>query len=260
MIDLHLHTSFSHDSSEDPSAYIERAMSVGAEIIGFAEHYDYDFYLDGQCLGLPDLDKYFLVSGSEKVKVLHGVEVGYRAEAQEFYKNFVRTHPFDYVINSVHMLPDGACASRPVRLDGQGVKNFYTRYLSDVYDSVCADYDFQIVGHIGYASRYVLSQDKKLRYEDFSELYDKILREIIARGKCLELNTSSAGTQGDFLPDRDIFMRYRRLGGRLVSYGSDAHRAFDLLRDWHNARDFLLSAGFNKICYFVNKKCMFYNL
>lgn len=260
MIDLHLHTCFSHDSAEKPSAYIERASRCGAEILGFSEHYDYDFLLEGQCLGLPDLDGYFKVEGNENIRVLHGIEVGFRCEAEDFYKNFVISRPFDYVIDSVHMLPYGACASNPFTPGDKRLEVFYHRYLEDVLNSVKADFDYQIVGHIGYASRHVNAANKKLKYCDFSDIYDIILKEIIQREKCLELNTSSVGTQGDFLPDKDVFKRYFELGGRLVSFGSDAHVCTDLLRSYEKARDFLLATGFKKLCYFERKALCFYNL
>ncbi len=260
MIDLHLHTSFSHDSAELPQNYLARAQNLGAEAIGFAEHYDYDFALVGQCLGLPDLDGYFSFVGEDKLKVLHGIELGYSRGAAAFYKSFVNSYTFDYIINSVHMLPDGACSKNPVTLDEEGVRSFYRRYLCDVLESVRADYDYQIVGHIGYASRYVFGKGKKLRYKDYSDIYDLILSEIISRGKCLELNTSSFGTGGDFLPDRDVFKRYFELGGRLVSFGSDAHRAEDIFRSYRAAADFLLAAGIDRLCYYVGRELRFSKL
>lgn len=158
------------------------------------------------------------------------------------------------------MLPYGACASNPFTPGDKRLEVFYRRYLEDVLNSVKADFDYQIVGHIGYASRYVNAANKKLKYCDFSDIYDIILKEIIQREKCLELNTSSVGTQGDFLPDKDVFKRYFELGGRLVSFGSDAHVCTDLLRSYDKARDFLLATGFKKLCYFERKALCFYNL
>ena len=65
--------------------------------------------------------------------------------------------------------------------------------------------------------------DNLLRYADFPALFDDILSAIVARGKILEVNSSARGA-GDFLPGRDILERYFALGGRMVSFGSDAHR------------------------------------
>ena len=52
---------------------------------------------------------------------------------------------------------------------------------------------------------------------------DGILCGVIALHKILEVNSSSYGAPGDFLPDQDILRRYYALGGREVSFASDAH-------------------------------------
>ena len=68
-----------------------------------------------------------------------------------------------------------------------------------------------------------------MRYRDFPDLFDAILSGIVARNKILEVNSSARGA-GDFLPGRDILERYFALGGREVSFASDAHEAGDILR------------------------------
>ena len=77
--------------------------------------------------------------------------------------------------------------------------------------------------HIGYCSRNATYPDPKLRYADFSDVIDEILRRIVRKGKILEVNTSSKTAGSPFIPDTDILARYYELGGREVSFASDAH-------------------------------------
>ena len=56
---------------------------------------------------------------------------------------------------------------------------------------------------------------------EFGERIDDILLTIVRKRKILEVNTAIAeGT----LPTRELVKRYFELGGRKVSYGSDAHK------------------------------------
>ena len=89
--------------------------------------------------------------------------------------------------------------------------------------SLDAPYGYDIVGHIGYVSRNAPYPDKALRYEEFADPLDDILKTVVARRKILEVNSSMRGTESGFLPATDILTRYFELGGREVSFASDAH-------------------------------------
>ena len=54
------------------------------------------------------------------------------------------------------------------------------------------------------------------------EIVEEILRQVIRRGKGIEINTT-AGTLTEPLPSLEILKTYRRLGGEIVTTGSDAH-------------------------------------
>jgi histidinol-phosphatase (PHP family) len=49
------------------------------------------------------------------------------------------------------------------------------------------------------------------------------MRELIKRGKGMEINTSGLDRVGDFLPSRAHIKRFRELGGEIITVGSDAH-------------------------------------
>ena len=59
--------------------------------------------------------------------------------------------------------------------------------------------------------------------EEYGEEIDDILKTIIAKGKILEVNSSTKIPNQISLPDLPIVQRYYDLGGRKVSFGSDAH-------------------------------------
>jgi histidinol-phosphatase (PHP family) len=193
-------------------------------------------------------------------KVLCGIEFGYSKAASLQYKKLADEYPFDYIINSVHTLPGRGDSYYPAFFDGKTIRQSYLDYFNAVLASVKADFDYQIIGHIGYVSRYCKGENSKIRYCDYSEIFDEILKEIINRDKCLEINTSSANAGSDFLPDCDVVEQYLKLGGKKLSFASDAHKACDYLRKESIVKKYLKSIGIDKLCYYENRKCVYYDI
>lgn len=227
MTDLHLHTFFSYDGREEMENYVKAAVGAGKKRIGFSEHYDYNCFLTGDDTPLCDLDRYKAKTEelkekyAGKIDILFGVEFGFSREAVPHYREMTEKYRFDYVINSAHVVGEKDCYYNEY-CRGLTKEQAYGRYLEKVLESVAADYPYQIVGHIGYPSRYAPFGDRRMLYADHAAMFDKILKAIVARGVCLELNTSTK-SETEFLPDKSIAERYIELGGREFTFGSDAH-------------------------------------
>ncbi len=266
MIDIHLHTKFSFDSKEEPQNYIDRAVALGVKAIGFSEHYDYDAYLDGEKdITLADLDAYakeveFLKCKYKNVRILQGIEFGYRKQAVPQYRKILNTYPLDYVINSLHTLSDRGDCYHDKFFEGKDLKDCYADYFNGVLESINANYDYQIIGHLGYVCRYRKGQGARIIYSDLADILDEILKAIISKDKCLEINTS-CGTGGClFLPDTDIITRYLQLGGKLLSFGSDAHEASNYLNKADQLKQLLKGLGVKELYYYKNRQPVGYRL
>lgn len=264
-VDVHLHSDFSFDSDEKCENYLTAANKAGVPVIGFSEHYDYDALTDGADITVADIPKYVaeiknLKTRYQKPEILCGIEVGYRDSVVGHYRQLIDRYDFDYVINSVHTLAGRGDCYHDGFFEGRTLKSSYFDYFKAVLESVRADFDFQIIGHIGYVSRYRSGDGSRILYSDFSDIIDEILSEIIKRDKCLEINTSSGRSKGSFLPDCDIIERYLQLGGEKLSFGSDAHRAADYLRKQGELAEFLKSVGVKRLFYYKNRKPVAYNI
>ena len=88
------------------------------------------------------------------------------------------------------------------------------------------------------------------------EIVEEILRQVIRRGKGIEINTT-AGTLAEPLPSLEILKTYRRLGGEIVTTGSDAHRAEDVAKGFANAEALLREAGFRCTARYKERKPRF---
>ncbi|MCH5350867.1 MAG: histidinol-phosphatase HisJ family protein [Clostridiales bacterium] len=228
--DMHTHSTFSTDGRAPLDEMISTGKNLGLKYYGVTEHFDLDEY-SIKLYGTIDEAAYFARArelqkryNSDRFTFLAGGEFNYVTDEAVFEK-FIRvseTYRPDFVVNSVHIV-DGEECYRHEYFAGKSKHYAYSRYLEQVLKSLDAPYKFDIVGHLGYVSRNAPYEDKKINYADFSDLYDAILKKLIDKNIILEVNSQSRGAGSDFLPDTDVLRRYFELGGRAISFGSDAH-------------------------------------
>lgn len=97
-------------------------------------------------------------------------------------------------------------------------------------------------------------EDKSLEYKDFADIIDEILKTIIAKGKALEINSQSKGTGLDFLPSTQILLRYKELGGELLTFGSDTHTCERLGEKYSLIAEWLKANGFKNLFKYISHK------
>ena len=117
MIDTHTHCKHSHDSKEEPSAIIERAIELGMEYVAITDHYDGELTLlpEFAFIRQIDLDNHFKElcalkeKYAEKIQVGVGIECGYMKEANDLYLHTLKPYDIDFTINSVHTVEYEDC-------------------------------------------------------------------------------------------------------------------------------------------------------
>jgi histidinol-phosphatase (PHP family) len=234
LTDLHTHTTFSADGKATLSAMYKAAEAHELAFWGISEHFDYDYKVNnilycGKEIAYIDEHAYFsaakvLQRDNRTMCILVGAEFGFarNPEVHSLYIQAIEAHAPDYVINSVHTNGRYDYAD-PEAFAGRDKNDVYGEYLSIVRESLDAPYHYDIVGHLGYCTRKAPYTDRVMHYADFADQLDDILKTVIAKDKILEVNSSVTNQPTEFLPYREILERYYALGGRKVSYGSDAH-------------------------------------
>ena len=93
------------------------------------------------------------------------------------------------------------------------------------------------------------------------EEIDGILCCLIRREKALEVNTSCLGTGYDaLLPEPWVLARYRTLGGRLLTLGSDAHTPERLAYGFPETARLLRELGFRDYVHYEGRQPQFHPL
>ncbi len=251
--DHHVHTEFSPDSVSSLVGYLEKGhrklmltdhIDIGSPDPMFEELIDYDEYFDY----VHQLEKKY----DAKIKI--GVEMGYQPDFLEEVEAFVKKYPFDFVIGSIHF-GDGLDFYNGDFFRGKTQQEAYLRYFEVVLDMVKHFDDFDVVGHLDYITRYGDYENKWYDYNEYQTIIDEILTILIEKGKGIEINTSGMRKGlNTFHPKREILMRYKQLGGEIITLGSDAHDENDYASYFLEASLLLKECGFNEIVMFEKRK------
>lgn len=263
--DVHMHSAFSSDSDSGPEEMILGAIGKGLEMICFTDHYDKD-NTDWGPEDIFDPEEYFriLVPLQEKYKdrieVRIGAEIGLQPYLAPYYEGFVKKYPFDLVIGSVHSIKKSdIAAGRFFKLHTD--EEVYRMVLEETLEDVRLDDSFDVLGHLDYMVRYGKEKERHYSYEAYAELIDGILRELIGRGKGLELNMAGLKYGLPFAhPRPEVLKRYKELGGEIVTVGADGHKPEHIAYDFHKVSDILTECGFGYYAEFRERKPIFKRL
>ncbi len=259
LTDVHTHSAFSCDGVSPLTEMLATACAQSVAFYGVAEHVDYGENLS-EDLPLIDEEEYFHAARHLQedyagvMNVLVGVEFGYDKDVsvQGRYAITVQKRQPDFVVNSIHLRDkvDYYHQTPYYKTDENGKqilrdkKQVYEEYLQLVLQSLDVPYHYDIVGHLGYPVRYAPYQDKAMRYQDFPKAFDRVLQTIIQKNKILEVNASANGSGELCFACPDVLKRYFELGGRQVSYASDAHSKQSILRNREQVVQMLKEIGF----------------
>lgn len=263
--DVHMHSSFSHDSQTGPEEMIQAAIEKGLEMICFTDHFDKDDMEWGE-ESIFDPEEYFRVlpplreKYRGRIDVRIGVELGLRPYLGGYYREFVTEYPFDLVIGSVHSVDSSDPATGRLfenRTDEEAYRAAFLETLEDIR----AFRDFDVLGHLDYVIRYGKGREKEYSYDRFSEEIDDILNFLIQNGKGLELNTAGLKYGLPFAhPHPDVLKRYRELGGEIITVGADGHCPEHIAYDFDIVVDLLKECGFRYYTEFKDRKPVFVDL
>lgn len=259
--DVHMHCVFSNDSETRPEDMVESAIAKGLSVICFTDHYDKD-NLDWGDEAIFDVESYFqkMIELQEEyrdqIDIRIGAEIGMQPYLAEYYQNFMAQHPFDFVIGSVHSVleHDVALDFFQKHSDPEGYKIYFEEMLQDVQK--IKSYD--VLGHLDYIVRYSNQGSKGFDLNDYMDIIEEILKQVIAHGKGIEMNMSGLKYGlGAPHPQPEIIKRYRELGGEIITVGADGHIPEHIAYDYHLADDILKSCGFKYYTEFKGRKPLF---
>jgi histidinol-phosphatase (PHP family) len=265
LLDYHLHSTCSVDGISTIAQYCRRAAEQGFIEIGFCEHADFDSRDPGY--GFFDYALFRRQIEAQRQRygdslaIRAAVEITYQTSLEEEIREFLRGKELDYVIGSVHLVEGGrewAMISEEGKCEGyfaqRSVCEAYQPYFAEVRRAVESGL-FDLIGHLDLAKRYGVRYYGPFDLSLFAADVRQILKLAVEREVGLEINTSGLRqAPHETYPGLEVLRWYRKLGGRILTIGSDAHLAKDLGKGVSDALDLAREAGFEAITLFEKRE------
>lgn len=261
MIDYHIHTSLSTDSSASMKLMAGAAKEKGLKYICFTDHIDFDFPNGEYMVDFDEYKKQFdeVKESFSDISIAKGIEAGIEPQSFGRYEELLFGKELDYVIGSVHVVFgfDPYYPSLWKKVSKQEAFDEYARLSLKCLEAIDV---FDTLGHLGYIAKYCPHKDSLFRYSDYTDIVDAILKKLIKSDKGLEVNTSGLLNTGDLTPEKPIIERYKNLGGEIVTIGSDAHTPENVGLAVNETIEYLKSIGFKFVCVYKNRKPQFISI
>ncbi len=261
MFDYHIHSTVSFDGQGTPEEMVAAAKRRGLREICFTDHRDYEKNVTVQTMAF-DMEDYHQAYDSlqaEGIKIRRGMEFGLQPDNQQQLLRDLELWHFDFVLGSVHFVEQQDVYFAPY-WQGKSVFQAERRFLEETLDCVQRHDGYDVLAHLTFLSKAKAHPaPRPIPYGEHSGIIDEILRTLAQKGKGLELNTSGVDRCGDFLPDAAYFRRFKELGGKIVTIGSDAHAA-DRVGQYADRGCELLKEIFGYVCTFENRAPIFHRL
>ena len=274
-VDYHVHSEFSDDSVYPMEAVARDAIRMGLDEICFTDHVDYGIkvdwdqgetirYRNGNPFANVDYPRYMEKIGQlkkaygDRIVIRTGMEFGVQTHTIPQFRRLYDRYAFDFIILSIHQVEDKEFWTQDFQ-KGRTQKEYNERYYEEMLAVVKTFKDYSVLGHMDLITRYDLAG--VYPFEKVRPMIEAILKVAIGDGKGIEINTSyhRYGLK-DTTPSVDILKLYRRMGGEIVTIGSDSHKPDQLGTYIQEAKDVLKSLGYKYFCTYEGMKPIYHDL
>ncbi len=255
-LDSHLHTIRSPDANAMLEAYCVLAVERGIAELAITDHVDFD----------PAMPAYGFASFADRERdvreaagrwadrglaIRFGVEVTYERRYEDDIRGWLGRHPHDYVIGSVHISAESPYKASNVAafVAGRSLSDIVAPYFEEVIGAARSGL-FDTIGHLDFVKRYLVPHVLPVQLAAAPELYEPVLAALVESGTALEVNASGLRQlPRETYPSAAIVARYREVGGRHVTIGSDAHRTEWFAYGLSRAYGQVVGAGFEALAF-----------
>ena len=256
--DCHVHSDCSRDGRDPAIMMCESAARLGLCAVAITDHCECNTYYQ------EEYDRSIRRSFFEakkaaavfrgRLRVYAGVELGQPTQNLDAARDVLSACQFDFVLGSLHNLKemDDFYFLDPERFD---TAQLLGRYFDELTQMALWN-GFDSLAHLTYPLRYLaVRQSPDDCLCGVQDKVDTVLELLVRNHKALEINTSGLRQKiGDTLPPLSVLKRFRQLGGRYVTIGSDAHRWADVGAGIETGLSLLQAAGFSKFTIFIGRE------
>lgn len=256
--DYHNHTFLCGHASGEPYQYVDQALALKLEEIGFSDHAPLVSHEDSRItMSYDQLPLYHRMLEDLKEQYKHadinikiGIEADFIPGFEDKTRAILESYPYDYVIGSVHFIRDFPFDNpkHKDRLKTEDINQVYRDYNVLLRESANTGL-FDIIGHIDLVKKF---GDKPT--EDLRSDFQKTAEVFFANDVTIEINSSGLRKPvQEIYPALDILKIYCQAGVR-ITFGSDAHAPGEVGYAFDQAAFLAKKAGYKEYACFKKRK------
>lgn len=263
--DCHTHSNNSFDAKNSVADMLCKANEIGLDYLTITDHFEAAFYFEPD-EEFGDLKKLLPQSVSDiiqqqkistgKTELLCGIELGEPLHDINATNEVLSLTDYDFVLCSMHNLRDMGDFFW-LDYNSEDIPRLLRKYFIELTE--CIQWgNFDSLAHITYPMRYICDKSKiAVDLAEYKKEIDELLALLAEKDKALEFNTCrnpelSLKTIGR-CRDVQFLSRFKELGGKYVTLGSDAHNTKDLAKGISGAVDILRELGYSEITVFKKR-------
>ena len=206
------------------------------------------------------MQSYFEVSKAKaafkgRLEVLRGIELGEPHYNPELAKKIINMQKYDVVLGSLHNLRNKEDFYYWKEFNEKDVPIFMNEYFSEILKMLEWG-DFDVLAHLTYPFRYIYNVCGYVEdINNYSKTVDEILKLCAEKDKALEINMGGLKYPIHLpTPTFETVKRFKDLGGKFVSVGTDSHYAERIGDGIYEAYGIAREAGFKCVAKFRERK------
>ncbi len=259
IIDLHTHTDNSPDGNHSATYMSEIAETNGIQTVAFTDHCEVDYFYKDE-YDRRTIQSYLEISKAKvafegRLEVLRGIELAQPHYIPELAEKIINMQKYDVIIGSIHNLRNMEDFYYMKSFDGYVVEDLMNEYFDEILNMLQWG-NFDVLAHITYPFRYIFNICGYVEDIDkYKNKVDEILKLCAEKDKALEINMGGLKYPINMpSPTLETVKRYKELGGKLISVGSDSHYAERIGFGIPQAYEIAREAGFDFVAKFNERK------
>ncbi len=253
--DYHIHTTLCKHAEGAMEEYVEHAIRIGLEEMGFSDHMplmpEPQFCMDYSDLpGYRERVRELRERYRGRIEIRLGCEMDMVAGREDEIRGIIGQSGFDYVIGSLHYLDGWPFDQEQYKdvFEKGDLRAIYDLFFDSIIRAARTGL-YDIAGHIDNIKRmgYRLSGDMTAYYEKTAE----VLREM---NLAFEVNTSGFDTAAAEQYPSLEFLRILNRYGVPATVGSDSHHPGQVGRHFDRAYRILREAGYDRVAFFRERE------
>lgn len=246
-------------TAENVASYLDAAGAAGVAELGVSEHihrfrqaldvWRHPFWVEQ---ARDDIDAYVEFLAASPLRC--GIEMDWVAGAGDRIAGLLESHPFDYVIGSVHFIADDAVDYEVYDVwetEGMDPERVWSAYFAALADAAASGL-YDTMAHPDLVK--VWGSERPWPEGDLRRFYEPAVEAIAEAGVAVEVSTAGLRKPvGELYPSRG-FAELCVEAGVPFTLSSDAHVPGDVGRDYEDAVKFMRDLGIGTICTFEGRE------